>query len=99
VEPSMWRTPWGDTAPWTRTLAGEYGLTLTGWTVDSHDWRGDLAPAMLTATREGLCDGAIVLAHDGIGPGAQREDARETAAYVELVSRQARSQNLQLISL
>ena len=38
------------------------------------------------ATRESLDDGAIVLAHDGLGPGAQRDGAIETLAYVELVT-------------
>ena len=85
VAPTHWRTPWGDTAPFTREVADAYGLTLTGWTVDTHDWRGDGAEAMFAATRAGLTEAAIVLAHDGIGPGARREDARETVAYTERV--------------
>ncbi|MFZ0040342.1 MAG: polysaccharide deacetylase family protein [Solirubrobacteraceae bacterium] len=99
VSPKLWRTPWGDTAPWTEPLAAEYGLSLTGWTVDTHDWRGDAAPAMFAATREGLRAGAIVLAHDGLGPGARREDVRETVAYIELATRHARANNLKLIAM
>jgi hypothetical protein len=41
---------------------------------------------MLKATGEGIADGAIVLVHDGIGPGAQRCDVHETLRYVELVT-------------
>lgn len=52
-----------------------------GWKVDTHDWRGDSSARMLAATREGLVEGAIVLAHDGIGPDARHGDARETVAY------------------
>jgi peptidoglycan/xylan/chitin deacetylase (PgdA/CDA1 family) len=85
VAPTHWRTPWGDTAPFTSGVAEAHGLTLTGWTVDTHDWRGDSAESMFAATRGDLTDGAIVLAHDGIGPGAQREDARETVAYTARV--------------
>ncbi len=85
VTPTHWRTPWGDTAPFTREVADAHGLTLTGWTVDTHDWRGDSAATMFAATRDGLVEDAIVLAHDGIGPGARRVDARETVAYTERV--------------
>jgi peptidoglycan-N-acetylglucosamine deacetylase len=86
IAPALWRTPWGDTAPWTSQVAAEYGLRVTGWSVDSHDWRGDRAASMFAASRDGLRAGAIVLAHDGIGPGAQRENANETIAFVELVA-------------
>jgi peptidoglycan-N-acetylglucosamine deacetylase len=38
--PTLWRTPWGAVAPWTRALANDLGLELVAWTVDTHDWRG-----------------------------------------------------------
>ena len=99
VSPRLWRTPWGDVAPWTADIAAEHGLTITGWTVDSHDWRGDSAASMFAATRAGLRAGAIVLAHDGIGPGARRSDARETIAFMKLVAGHAASERLVLTSL
>src|SRR5437763_1567481 len=52
VSPTLWRTPWGDTAPWTEAVAVEHGLRLVGWSVDTHDWRGDDAETMLSATAE-----------------------------------------------
>lgn len=99
VAPTLWRTPWGDAAPWTSRVADEHGLRLVGWTVDTHDWRGDAAAEMLTATRSDLRPGAVVLAHDGIGPGARRQDARETVAYVPLVARHASEHGLVLSSM
>jgi peptidoglycan-N-acetylglucosamine deacetylase len=99
VAPTRWRTPWGDTAPFTRGLADAHGLTLTGWTLDTHDWRGDSAATMFEATRGGLSGEAIVLAHDGIGPGARREDARETIAYTARVIEFARGTGLALEAL
>jgi peptidoglycan-N-acetylglucosamine deacetylase len=99
IAPALWRTPWGDTAPWTSQVAAEYGLRLTGWTVDSHDWRGDRADSMFAASRDGLHGGAIVLAHDGIGPGARRETADETIAFVELVARHTHRRGLGLVAL
>ena len=82
VQPSRWRTPWGVEAEWTREVAAQRGLGLVHWDADTHDWRGDRAPAMLAAVGPLLRDGAIVLAHDGLGPGALREDCEETAALV-----------------
>lgn len=99
VRPTLWRTPWGDTAPWSVPVAREYGLRVVGWSVDTHDWRGDCAQDMFLATREALEDGSIVLAHDGLGPGARRDGAEQTLAYVELVADFARSSGLALEAL
>ena len=88
VEPRLWRTPWGDTKPWTYEVADHFGLEVAPWTVDTHDWRGDKAPEMLRNIERLLQPGAVVLMHDGLGPGARRTDCKETAALVEpLVSR------------
>jgi peptidoglycan/xylan/chitin deacetylase (PgdA/CDA1 family) len=99
ADPKLWRTPWGSVAPWTAEIAERRQLRLTGWTVDTHDWRGDSAADMLAATEPDLKPGAVVLAHDGVGPGAQREDARATLAYVDLVIAHARRRGLALEAL
>ncbi len=84
VRPAFWRTPWGDVAPWSTQVARDRGLRLIGWTADTHDWRGDPATEMFEATRHALVEGAVVLAHDGLGPGAQRESPATTLDYVAL---------------
>lgn len=99
VAPTLWRTPWGDTAPWTERIAADHGLRLVGWTVDTHDWRGDGADQMYAATSDELRRGAVVLAHDGIGPGAQRDDTLQTAAYVDRVAEYSRRLGLKLEAL
>ncbi len=99
VTPSLWRTPWGDIAPWSEVIAAEFGLQIVGWTVDTHDWRGDAAADMFAASRASLCDQAIVLAHDGIGPGALRADAAQTVEYVTLAATDARRRGLRLEAL
>ncbi len=99
VRPGLWRTPWGDQAAWTEPLAAEVGLRLIGWTADTHDWRGDRAPAMFAGTRAQLVDGAIVLAHDGLGPGARRDGAAETIAFAGLVIDHACRNGIALRSL
>jgi peptidoglycan/xylan/chitin deacetylase (PgdA/CDA1 family) len=78
VAPVLWRTPWGDTAPWTGEVARERGLQPVGWTADSHDWRGDTAAEMLAAVEDDLGPGGVVLMHDGLGPGARRRDCLQT---------------------
>jgi peptidoglycan-N-acetylglucosamine deacetylase len=99
VRPSLWRTPWGDTAPWSTQIARDRDLRLIGWTADTHDWRGDSAAEMFEATREALTDGAIVLAHDGLGPGARRPSPETTLDYVEVVGEHARARGLSLEAL
>ncbi|HTP19526.1 MAG TPA: polysaccharide deacetylase family protein [Solirubrobacteraceae bacterium] len=96
VRPTLWRTPWGATAPWSHLVARENRLRIVRWTVDTHDWRGDAAGQMFRATRPRLRPGAIVLAHDGIGPGAKRTDARETVAYTRLIVEHASDAGLEL---
>ncbi len=96
VCPTLWRTPWGDTAAWSGQVARENHLRIIGWTVDTHDWRGEAAGEMFRATHANLRAGAIVLAHDGIGPGARRPDARETIAYARLVVEHAIAAGLEL---
>jgi peptidoglycan/xylan/chitin deacetylase (PgdA/CDA1 family) len=99
ITPTLWRTPWGDTAPWTEQIATDHNLQIIGWTVDTHDWRGDDAEQMYAATRAELNAGAIVLAHDGLGPGATREHVAETAAYVEKIAAHGRRHRLALEAL
>lgn len=96
VRPTLWRTPWGDTATWSDQVARENRLRIVCWTVDTHDWRGDSATDMFRATRDGLRGGAIVLAHDWIGPGARRADVRETVAYTRLVADYALEAGLEM---
>ena len=55
--------------PWTAEIAAAHDLELCGWDVDTHDWRGDGAEAMLAAVGPELHAGAVVLLHDGLGPG------------------------------
>jgi peptidoglycan/xylan/chitin deacetylase (PgdA/CDA1 family) len=99
ADPQLWRTPWGDLAPWTEPVAAERNLRIMGWDVDTHDWRGDAATDMFAVTRPGLVAGAVVLAHDGIGPGARRAGCEETLAYVRLVIEHARATGLTLEAL
>lgn len=99
AHPSLWRTPWGELAWWSGQVACEQHLRLVHWTVDTHDWRGDTATQMFDNTRERLEDGAIVLAHDGIGPGARRDDAAQTLGFVELAAAHAGAGELELGAL
>ena len=95
VRPTLWRTPWGVEAEWTRPVAEARGLRVVGWSADTHDWRGDAAADMLAAIEDDIAEGAVVLAHDGLGPGATREDCAETVALVAPLVALARTRGLE----
>jgi peptidoglycan/xylan/chitin deacetylase (PgdA/CDA1 family) len=99
VRPRLWRTPWGSAAPWTPRVAALHGLRLVPWSADTHDWRGDDAPAMLERIRGGLVAGAIVLAHDGLGPGALRDGCEQTVALIPSIAALAAERGLRLTTL
>jgi peptidoglycan/xylan/chitin deacetylase (PgdA/CDA1 family) len=99
VEPKLWRVPWGVRTEASAAVAADLDLLLVGWDVDTHDWRGDGAGQMFARTRSALTPNAVVLAHDGIGPGALRTDCAQTAAYVALVAAHAARTELALTSL
>ena len=82
VHPLRWRLPWGAHAPWSGDIARSYGLAIVDWTADTHDWRGDDAPAMLGDVAPRLGGGAVVLLHDGLGPGATRSGCAETVRLI-----------------
>ncbi|MDO8186430.1 polysaccharide deacetylase family protein [Conexibacter sp. JD483] len=99
VRPQLWRTPWGDCAPWSGELAAARGLTLVGWTHDTHDWRGDSAAAIDAAIGPRLHAGSVVLCHDGLGPGACRDGCEQTVAFVARAAERARALGLALMPL
>ena len=86
VHPTLWRLPWGREAFWSRAVARERGLEIVGWHADTHDWRGDGAETMLEAIAPRLGPGAVVLAHDGLGPGATRDGCAETVRLIGLLA-------------
>jgi len=97
VHPTLWRTPWGRMTDATRAVAAERGLTLVHWTADTEDWTGHGPDAMLE--RAPAAAGAVILAHDGIGPGATRETCAHTVAYVGRVLDDARDRGLTATTL
>lgn len=99
AQPSLWRTPWGDLAPWSQQVAAEHKLRIVGWKTDTHDWRGDAAVTMFERVRPHLSDGTVVLAHDGIGPGARRRTIHETIEFVRLIGAYSSGRQLQLRAL
>jgi peptidoglycan/xylan/chitin deacetylase (PgdA/CDA1 family) len=95
----LWRTPWGVVTPATEGVARKHGLTLVGWTADTQDWRGGAPDEMLARVEADLVSGAIVLMHDGVGPGARRNGCAETAALVGPLVSLARSRGLEPVPL
>ncbi len=96
VRPTHWRTPWGVRTAATDAVAERHGLTLVGWTLDTHDWRGDLASAMFARARSQLRPGAVVLMHDALGPGALRAGCHGTVELIEPLVIAARASGLRI---
>jgi peptidoglycan/xylan/chitin deacetylase (PgdA/CDA1 family) len=92
---TVWRTPYGEEADWTRPLAAERGLRVTGWSADTFDWRGHDAATMLALVGPSVADGAVVLAHDAVGPGALRDGCAESVALVAPLVALARERGLE----
>src|SRR6185436_14672470 len=90
---------WGVTAEWTERVAAARRLELVQWTTDTHDWRGDSAAEMLRAIGDDVVDGAVVLAHDALGPGATRSGCAETVALIEPLVALARERGLEALPL
>lgn len=99
VRPNYWRTPWGVCTPATARVAQRNGLALAGWTIDTHDWRGDSAESMLASARQQLNEGSIVLMHDALGPGARRPGCQQTVELVTGLVALARGMGLDVQTL
>jgi peptidoglycan/xylan/chitin deacetylase (PgdA/CDA1 family) len=99
VASRLWRVPFGALAPWSAEVAAARGLQLAGWTVDTHDWTGNSAEAMLADVEPRLTRGAIMLAHDGIGPGALRTTCAETVRLIRPLVAAARRRGLEPVPL
>lgn len=82
IRPGFWRPPWGVTAPCTGQIADKLGLEVALWTADTRDWRGDPAAEMMRNVGPKLEPGAVVLMHDGLGPGCTRAGCHNTADLV-----------------
>jgi glycosyltransferase involved in cell wall biosynthesis len=81
---SVWRPPYGATAPWQEEVAADAGLQLITWDVDTRDWTGRPAEEMLADARPALFDGAVVLMHDGSSEGGSSR--AETVRLVRMLS-------------
>jgi peptidoglycan-N-acetylglucosamine deacetylase len=94
-----WRTPWGLITPATEDVANEHRLRLVGWTADTEDWRGGTPEEMLLRIRGGISPGAIVLMHDGVGPGSKREGCQGTVDLIVPLVSVLRSHSLEPATL
>lgn len=62
--PQWLRPPYGDTADNVSRVAGERGMSLALWSIDTRDWATRDAGATCQATVDQAQPGAIVLMHD-----------------------------------
>jgi peptidoglycan/xylan/chitin deacetylase (PgdA/CDA1 family) len=99
VRPWLWRAPWGVCTDASYRVAERLGLQLVRWSIDTHDWRGDEPLAMLDQARPQLVDGADVLMHDALGPGARRAGCQNTLALLPKLAALGRAHGLILVPM
>jgi peptidoglycan-N-acetylglucosamine deacetylase len=93
--PMLWRPPYGETRTWwTRTIAATHGLTTVLWTVDTQDWTGKSASAMLRAAEPALEPDSVILMHDTIDRDFPRCGCEETVALIEPLVAAIRARDL-----
>ncbi|MDX3131469.1 polysaccharide deacetylase family protein [Streptomyces europaeiscabiei] len=61
--PKLFRPPYGETNGTVKSVAARYGLTEIIWNVDSQDWNGAGADAIVQAAAR-LTNGQVILMHD-----------------------------------
>lgn len=64
VDATTMRPPYGSCNDQVKTTAGELGIALINWSVDTLDWKYKNADTVYTAVMDGAKDGAIILCHD-----------------------------------
>jgi len=94
VHPRLWRAPWGICTEASHRVAERLGLQLVGWSIDTHDWRGDEQRAMLDHARSQFAAAGVVLMHDALGPGARRLGCQNTLALLPALAALARAHGL-----
>ncbi len=75
VLPTCLRPPYGATDATTYQMAGELGLDVSLWTVDTQDWMRPGVDAIVNHILGNASPGAIILMHDGGGDRAQTIEA------------------------
>ncbi|MBX7548094.1 polysaccharide deacetylase family protein [Streptomyces sp. tea 10] len=61
--PRLFRPPYGETDATVQAVAAKYGLRQVIWDVDSQDWNGASADAVVQAVSR-LTDGQVILMHE-----------------------------------
>ena len=62
--PILFRPPFGEHDPTLDAIAAELGMRVVMWAIDTRDWDGATAEAIVAAA-EGIAAGEIILMHDG----------------------------------
>ena len=85
---------WGVVTPATTHVATLLGLAVVGWNLDTEDWRGDSAVDMHARVLDGIRTDAVVLMHDGLGPGARRSGCEQTVQLIPRLTETMRARRL-----
>lgn len=70
--PKLFRSPYGETSEDIMRTAAQTGHSVIGWSVDTRDWEGHSAEAILATVKKELKPGAVILMHSAGGKGGNR---------------------------
>lgn len=64
IDATTMRPPYGSCNDQVKAIAGELGIALINWSVDTEDWKYKDADTVYQAVMDGAKNGAIILCHD-----------------------------------
>ena len=94
--PRFIRPPYGEIRPEQLEWAGKRGYYVVNWNVDTEDWKGLSANAIIRNVKRTLTPGSIILQHAGGGVG---EDLSGTVEALPRIIRMLKEKGYRLVTI
>ena len=98
TRPALFRTPHGWRNPWVNPVARKHGVRPVAWTLGVWDTDRPGADAIVRRTFAGMCNGCVLLLHDGRGT-ERGADASQLVQALPAIIRGLREQGYRLLTL
>jgi peptidoglycan/xylan/chitin deacetylase (PgdA/CDA1 family) len=98
VRPALFRTPHGWRNPWVNPVARSHGVRSVAWTLGVWDTDRPGADVIVRRTFAGMCNGCVLLLHDGRGT-EHGADTSQLVQALPAIIRGLREQGYRLLTL